>query len=895
MTKTDSTILRLLVAILLSLFLLRCSSPTEVTGNPDNPGGSEVWAKLVDSNDNPVAGAHVAAYDTSDTSRTPGAKQITSSDGVFRFDSTELEPGIYDFVGTYDDTSLIVVIKARAHDADSLGTFKMLPPGAISGMIQTVGSSVYDDVKCYIPGTSYQATPDESGGFTISNVPPDSYSLVCFKPGYVRYKTEGINVVSGKNTEIQTVVLKPDTTGKPRPPRNARAFYETASGEVRITWDSSFSPDVYGYSIYKGKSPPYELVTHSPVLGLSHVYDGLEPGLTEPELLETKFLVAAVDGDGNISDNAPAAMQSSFSVLIDSPYQILDKGNDIHCRITIQRPAGDYSVRISSRGPASDTSWFSPALTHNTVDTLLPTGNASSWDSVLIRVDAPGAGIIDTAILVDIRPEPVLPHVMDTTTFSITVSWDQPSDIEDFDSYLMQIIVNDSTRLVSLENKDILRYEYPTSQNRLVGFALAVQDSEGLVSAWSDTVSASIQNSPPQFSNGATVFNDTITAGRPWSRTFSAEDPNDDLYSFELIPTLISPVAALRLTEQTLSWTTSFDDIGSYAASFVVKDTLGAADTMRLFLKVMIRDTITVLEDPFPSLRMSPTANTLHNKIFVIGGRKKKPSVFFPWKSENKATGDVDIYAIDQENWETEYAPMPQARFGASSAVLNGFIYQIGGIDQEEEPLADVQILKTGTGAWESGPSLPYPVYGAAACSFNETIYLIGGVKALSEGNHIPSDEILSLSSGADSWVSRGALLRPRIGHSAAVIGNSILVAAGVDGSELIGGCEWFNPGTEKSTIGSDLVTKRKNASLVVLDQTAYLLGGSDFPDATLASVEVLDQSTKLWGNARSLLEPRSSHAAAVVENRIYLIGGTRDNYDEFGAPPTDVVEVYYP
>lgn len=895
MTNTDSITLRLLVAIFLSLFLLRCSSPTEVTDNPDNPGGSEVWAKLVDSDDNPVAGAHVAAYDTSDTSRTPVAEKSTNSNGVFGFDSTELEPGIYDFVGTYDDTSLVVVIKARAHDADSLGTFIMLPPGAISGIVQMVGSSAYDDVKCYIPGTSYQATPDESGGFTVSNVPPGSYSLVCFKPGYVRDKTEGINVVSGEDTEIQTTVLNPDTTGKPRPPRNARAFYETASGQVRITWDSSFSPDVYGYYVYKGKSPPYELVTHSPVEGLSYVYDGLEPGLTESELLERRFLVAAVDGDGNISDNASAAMQSSFSILIDSPYQILDKGDDIHCRITIQRPAGDYSVRISSRGPGSDTSWFSPALTDNTVDTLLPIGNASSWDSVLIRVDAPGAGIIDTAILVDIRPEPVAPHVSNTTISSITFSWDQPSDVEDFESYLIQIILDDSTRLDTLENKDILQYEYQTSQNRVIGFTLAVRDSEGLVSAWSDTVSASIINSPPRFSNRTGVFKDTITAGRPWSQTFSAEDPNDDRFSFELIPTLINPVAALILDEQTLSWTTSFDDVGSYAASLVVKDTLGAADTMRLFLDVVIRDTVVSLAVPTPSLRMSPTATALQDNIFVIGGRKKKPSVFFPWKSENKATGDVDVFAIERESWETEYAPMPQPRFGASSAVVNEVIYQIGGIDQEEEPLADVQILKTGTGKWESGPSLPYPVYDAAACSYNETIYLIGGVKVLPDGIHVQNDEIFSLSSGADSWVRSGALLRPRIGHCAAVVGNAILIAAGADESGLIGGCEWFNPDTKKSTIGSNLVTKRKNASLVVLGQTAYLMGGSDFSDATLASVEVLDPPTKLWGNARSLLEPRSSHAAAVVDDRVYLIGGTRDDYEKFGAPPTDVVEVYYP
>ncbi len=885
MINTDS-ILRFLIATVLSLFLLRCSPTEVVEGGPDHGGGSEVWAKLVDSDNTPVAGAKVAAYDTADTSNLPAAEEFTNTEGIFTFDSTELDPGTYDFVATTEDTSLVVVIEAKAHDDDSLGTFTMLPPGTISGKVQVVGSSVYDNVKCYIPGTSYQATPDEAGEFTVSNIPPGTYSLVCFKTGYIRNKTEDIPVRSGEDTRIPAVTLNPDTTGRPLPPRDVRAFYETTSGEVRLSWDSSYSPDIYGYYVYRGESPPYELVTHSAVEGLSYVYDGLEPGLTESELLAVRFLVAAVDGDGNISENAPAAMQSSFSVVIDSAHQIITQGSGIHCRLTVQRPAGEFSVQLSSRGPGSDTSWFSPMVADNTVDTLLPTGDASSWDSVLIRVEAPGAGTIDTAILVDIRPEPVTLRIADSTTSSITVSWNQPAEISDFELYLLQITRHDSTQLVTISDRNIVEYEYAHLQNGPIYFSAAVRDSEGLIGAWSDTISGSIINSPPQFANGVGAFKDTITAGRPWSHTFSAADPNGDSMSFTLLNT---DLFGLKNDGPFLRWdSTFFGDTGTFTPRLVAEDSFGAADTMRLFLEVVIRDTSVVDSSAItPVLVKWSTLTAVGNRLYLVGGRK--PGLFGGWST----IPDVHILNPQNGTWYQDAYPMTTARMKPASVISDESIYIIGGSDWEDQPLSSVEILNTVSGEWNPAPPLPYPVFGAAACVYNETIFLFGGKTS----DPTPSDKVLVLAPGAEQWVEHGTLASPRMHHGAVEVGGRILIAGGSDGATPSRECEWYDPVTGGSTTGPNLLMGRKSLALVSIGRKAYALGGSTTHSRIVNSVEVLDlsKSTPQWENGRPLLQKRSSHSAAVHDGRIYIAGGTQADREKPDAEPTEFVEVYYP
>jgi N-acetylneuraminic acid mutarotase len=632
------------------------------------------------------------------------------------------------------------------------------------------------------------------------------------------------------------------------------------------------------------------------VEGLSYVYDGLEPGLTESELLEVKFLVAAVDGDGNISDNAPAAMQSSFSVVIDSAHQVLTRGSDIHCRLRVQRPAGEFSVQLSSRGPNADTSWFSPTVTHNVVDTLLPTGDASSWDSVLIRVEAPGAGTIDTAMLVDIRPEPIILRVTDSTTSSITVSWDQPTEMLDFDRYLLRIIGHDSTHVVTIPERNILQYEYTHLQNGAVRFSPAIRDTEGLTSVWSDTVSGSIINSPPQFADQAGAFNDTITAGRPWSHTFSADDPNKDRFSIELVPTLIEPLKKLTLNEETLSWSTELGDTGSYATSLVVKDTLGAADTMRLLLEVVIRDTVIEFENPIPTLRVATTANVVNNRLFILGGRKKVSNPFFPGAHNTIVTNDVDILDISTRSWTLPAVSMPRARTNAASAVAGALIYQIGGLDKDELPLADVSTYNPSTSEWVNGPSLPYPIYGAAACALNETIYLTGGVKAPLDGEKVPNEQIFALQPNSTTWESVGELLTPRMFHCAVGLHGSILIAGGTNETMLVSQCESYDPETRQSTTSDELRTSRRSAALAVVDRKAYLLGGSDIADVPLASVEVYEPSQGIWTEApKALLKPRSSHSGSVIGGKIYIVGGTRAASDVYGADPTNVVEVYHP
>lgn len=84
--------------------------------------------------------------------------------------------------------------------------------GSLDGNVSLVGNvSDFAGIRIYVPGTSYAATSDASGNYSISGVPPGIHNLYFEKDGFGRGQIEGVEVASDQVTTVDQMSLSLDT------------------------------------------------------------------------------------------------------------------------------------------------------------------------------------------------------------------------------------------------------------------------------------------------------------------------------------------------------------------------------------------------------------------------------------------------------------------------------------------------------------------------------------------------------------------------------------------------------------------------------------------------------------------------------------------------------------
>ncbi len=108
------------------------------------------------------------------------------------------------------------------------------------------------------------------------------------------------------------------------------------------------------------------------------------------------------------------------------------------------------------------------------------------------------------------------------------------------------------------------------------------------------------------------------------------------------------------------------------------------------------------------------------------------------------------------------------------------------------------------------------------------------------------------------------------------------------------------NIAAERWEVISKLPTHRKDFSTAVVGDKIYLIGGTLFENENgpfgLSTVEVYDPQTSTWRRVADMPTSRAVPATAVVDNKIYVIGGY-SGIDRFivNLKNLDVVEMYDP
>lgn len=262
---------------------------------------------------------------------------------------------------------------------------------------------------------------------------------------------------------------------------------------------------------------------------------------------------------------------------------------------------------------------------------------------------------------------------------------------------------------------------------------------------------------------------------------------------------------------------------------------------------------------PLPTPRSDLRAATVDGKIYAIGG----------WDGHNVAVATNEMYNPASNNW-TAKAPMPTARAQFGIAAYEGKIYCIGGGTANE-------VYDPATDTWETKAPIPTARSNVEVSAADGKIYVMGG----------DPDQTLNYAYDPvyDKWTVKAPV--PNIAggfNSAAIYAASVTVEDKVYWIGVVGFydeplgmrilTQVYNPETDswrlRASPPNSLPDQLPDAAVVTTGKWApqriYIFGSN----ARCA----YDPATDKWSLTQRIPMPHSNFGLAVVEDKLYAIGG---------------------
>ena len=267
-----------------------------------------------------------------------------------------------------------------------------------------------------------------------------------------------------------------------------------------------------------------------------------------------------------------------------------------------------------------------------------------------------------------------------------------------------------------------------------------------------------------------------------------------------------------------------------------------------------------------------------NGRVYAIGGAILDNCVTVPTVEAYDPVGDF---------WITGLRDMPRPlRFRPSGATLDNIIYVVGGSKTKlvcnDTALGTVQAYDPTTDSWSTKPDLPTPrlQVGLGVDSEHHLLYAVGGATAAPDFIALPTVEVFDPAGngGTGSWTTKHPLNTPR-GAPAVVAVNGKIYAIG--GQKQDGGVidtvEEFDPNANGgfgawTTKASKMPHPRLHSASAIVDNKVYIIGGAF--DGIISTVDVYDPALDVWATGIPMPTARRLLGAATVDNTIYALGG---------------------
>jgi N-acetylneuraminic acid mutarotase len=173
---------------------------------------------------------------------------------------------------------------------------------------------------------------------------------------------------------------------------------------------------------------------------------------------------------------------------------------------------------------------------------------------------------------------------------------------------------------------------------------------------------------------------------------------------------------------------------------------------------------------------------------------------------------------------------------------------------------------------WRLVAPMPLAVNHPAATSAGGKLYVHGGFESAT-GLESATTRLFEYDPGADRWTELPSSTVPRAAHALQAIDGKLYAAGGANSqTDQLTSLEIYDLQSQTWSSGASMPTGRNHVASAVVDQRLYVLGGR--PPLNLSMVERYDPATNSWTTVAPLNTPRSGFAAAVVGRRIVAFGG---------------------
>ena len=276
-------------------------------------------------------------------------------------------------------------------------------------------------------------------------------------------------------------------------------------------------------------------------------------------------------------------------------------------------------------------------------------------------------------------------------------------------------------------------------------------------------------------------------------------------------------------------------------------------------------------------------AEKLNGKIYVVGGAGK-----------DGVTNSVEEYDVKTDRWSIK-SPMPTSRSDLQTVLLNGKIYAIGGNNGMQSSPA-VERYDPAANKWMLLPSLKQSREYFKAVVLDGKIYVFGGSD---EGTIVSSVE--EYNSSTNTWTEKTPMPSPKMHFQTEIVGGKVYVIGGLSPVDGVGpavnttSVEVYDPVKNKWTKKSPMKTPRFSFQTKIVGGKIYSIGGVNDKANALSSVEEYDPSTDRWLSKKDMNLARNWFQTVVVDGKIIAIGGGKKAGDYSRSNFLSSVEEYNP
>ena len=244
--------------------------------------------------------------------------------------------------------------------------------------------------------------------------------------------------------------------------------------------------------------------------------------------------------------------------------------------------------------------------------------------------------------------------------------------------------------------------------------------------------------------------------------------------------------------------------------------------------------------------------------IYAVGGET----------SPGRTTvNSIELFDPSKNCWQ-KLASMTTCRRGVGVAILNGFLYAVGGSDGVQ-PLKLAERYDPKCDLWTRISDMNERRSSVAAVTLGEYFYAIGGYTGVT--SCLQSVERYNPST--DTWTYISNMIVPRSMACACSMSGRIYVVGGYNGVSDLQSCEVFDPETGLWDLVEEMKTRRCMAGVAAVDGRLFVAGGCNH-SVSLRSAESYDPSTNKWSELSDMAEARSGLGLAAVGRKLFAMGG---------------------